>query len=155
MAKFADLVNRKAEEIERPPLLPIGEYVGRINKPYSVADIQGKDGTPYERIEFPCMIDSPIEVDEDDLVEFGNVSGQNFRVDFLLNNLEEEKARRELTLFNIRKFLEAAGVLSKGMTLEEGLANCVGGTFGVTIGHRPDPNNPEVFYIDVKKTYAL
>lgn len=153
MAKFSDLVDRKAEEIQRPPVMPIGIYAAQITKPYATVEITGKDGTPYERIEFPCSITAPVEVDEDDLAEYGSVANQLFRVDFLLNTLEEEHAKREMTLFRVKSFLESAGI--QGDTFGDLLANCVGGQFGVEVGHRPDPNNPDVVYLDVKRTFEL
>lgn len=156
MGKFSETLDRKAEEIQRPPLLPIGNYIGKCIKPFSVVDMEfTRDGEKVqaERIEFQCAIVAAEEVDEDDLAEYGNVANVPFRVDFLRD--VEENANQARTDFQIRSFLEAAGALEDGMSLEEGLANIVGCEFGVEISHRPDKNNPDVFYLNVAKTYGL
>jgi hypothetical protein len=153
MAKFADLLDRKAEDIQRPPLLPIGIYMAKITKPYATSDLKGKEGKMYERREFPCAIMAPVEVDEVDLEEYGNVANQPFRVDWLLDTDEDESAKREMTLFRIKNFLIACGAMGEDDDLRSGLDNGPNCEFGVEIGHRPDPNNPDVFYLEVKKTF--
>ena len=155
MASFTDLLDRRAEEIERPPLLPIGIYSAKVTKPHAVAEITGKDGTIYERIEFPCAIVAAIEVDEQDLEDFGNVANQPFRRDWLMDTTEGEDAKRARTEFEIKTFLEALEVFSDGMTLGEGMAEAVGAEFAVEIGHRPDPNDADRVYLDVKRSLSL
>ncbi len=155
MASFTELLDRKAEDIERPPLLPIGIYSAKVSKPHAVSELKGKDGTTYERVEFPCAIVAPIEVDEQDLEDYGSVANAPFRVDWLLNTAEDEHAKREMTLFRIKTFLEASGAMSDGDELGIGMANAVGAEFAVEIGHRPDPTNPDITYLEVKKTLSL
>ncbi len=158
MARFSDLLDRKAEDIERPPLLPIGIYSARITKPHSISEIKGKADPSklYERLEFPCAIADAIEVDEEDLEAFGTVTNTPLQgINWLLDTDEEEINKREMTLFRIKTFLVGCGAMNDEDELGTGLANAVGCEFAVEIAHRPDPTNPDNTYLDVKKTMSL
>lgn len=155
MTKFADLMDRKAEDIKQPPLLPAGTYLAMVKKYPDVNELKSDKGQ-FERITFEMEVVSPYEVDEDAIAEFGTVQGIPFRLDFILNNGEDADAARarESTLNRIKTFLTNLGVFSEGMSLGEGFVAAVSAACLVEIGHRPDPNDSERFYLDPKRTYA-
>lgn len=155
MTKFADLLDRKAEDIKQPPLIPAGTYQAMVEKYPDLTELKSDKGQ-FERLTFEMKIISAYEVDEDALGEFGTVQGVPFRMDFIINNGEDADAARarEGTLNRIKTFLTNLGVFSDGMSLQEGLMAAVSASCLVEIGHRPDPNDPERFYLDPRRTYA-
>jgi hypothetical protein len=155
MPKFSDLLDRKAEEIKQPPLLPAGIYQAMVKKYPEVNELRSDKGQ-FERLTFSLEIIAPNEVDEDAIAEFGTVQGYPIRHDFIINNGEDADAARarEGTLNRIKSFLTDLGAFSEGMTLQEGLVASVSSSCLVEIGHRPDPNDPERFYTEVKRTYV-
>jgi hypothetical protein len=154
MTKFADLLDRKAEDIKQPPLLPAGIYLAMVSKYPEVSELRSDKGQ-FERITFEMSVVSPHEVDEDAIAEFGTVQGIPFRMDFILNNGEDADAARarEGTLNRIKTFLTNLGVFSEGMSLGEGFQSAVSAACLVEIGHRADPNDAERFYLDPKRSY--
>jgi hypothetical protein len=155
MPKFSDLLDRKSEDIKQPPLLPAGLYLAMVEKYPEVSELRSDKGQ-FERLTFAMKIISPHEVDEDAIAEFGTVQGYPIRHDFIINNGEDADAARgrEGTLNRIKAFLTDLGAFSEGMTLQEGLVSSVSASCLIEVGHRPDPNDSERFYTEVKKTYA-
>lgn len=153
MARFSEMVDRKAEEIKAPPLVPAGEYLLMGKKHPETAEIRVGDGTTYERVTFELVVVEPIEVDEDALSEFGKVQGQNVRKQFMFNTNPEEERSQEMTLNAIKRFLESCGCFEDGMTLAEGMAAFPNSTCRAEITHRPDKNDNERFYLEVGRTY--
>lgn len=153
MARFSDMLDRKAEEIKQPPLLPAGEYFLMGKKHPETAEIKGRDGTIYDRITFELSVTEPAEVDEDALAEFGKVAGYTVRKQFLFNTDPEETAGQERTLNAIKNFMTACGCFQEGMTLKEGFASFPNSVCRGEITHRPDSNDPERFYVEVGRTY--
>jgi hypothetical protein len=153
--RFTEMLDRKAEEIKQPPLAPAGTYLMRCKKHPEMAEVKGKDGTLYDRVDFELSIVAPVEVDEDALAEFGKIEGYTLRRNFLFNTSPEEKTAQERTLNNIKIFLTNLGCFEEGMTLQEGFAGCAGRECIGEVTHRPDPNDPERFYAEVNRTYAV
>lgn len=156
MTKFADLLDRKAEDIKQPPLLPAGTYQAMVKKYPEVTELKSDKGA-FERLTFEMEVVAPYEVDADAIDEFGTVQGIPFRYDFIINNGEDADAARarEGTLNRIKTFLTNLGVFSEGMSLQEALVASVSAGCLVEIGHRPDERDPERFYLNPGKTYAL
>ena len=153
--RLSEMLDRKTEEIKRPPLLPTGSYEATVVGHPELDDIQGKDGTVYDKVTFKCQVTAPIEVDEEDLAEYGSVAKAPFRVEYLVNTDPDEEQKRESAVFRIKLFLEACGAVSEDMTLQEGFAAVSGCSFGVDIGHRQDPNDSERMFLDVRRVYTL
>lgn len=154
--RFSDALDRKLEDIKRPPNLPVGHYVWQVQKHPDMDDIESsKTGMTYDRIVFQLScISASDDVDEDELADFGNVQGQVQRKTFMFPTDEEEKASFERTMFNLRRFLGHLGV-DENLPLSEALANSVGQQCLGELTHRPDPNDPEVVYAEVGKTAEL
>lgn len=153
---FTDALNRKLEEVERPPNLPVGHYIWQISKVPDIEDFESsKTGTAFKRITFNLScVEATDEVDPDELEEYGNPAGALNRKSFLFSLAEEDKAGFDRSMFQLRRFLENAGA-DTTVSLEEGMNAIVGNQIMGEIAHRPDPNDPEVIYAEVRKTAAV
>lgn len=153
---FTQALDRKLEEVKRPPNLPTGHYIWQINKvPDQETFESTRTGDTFDRLTFTCTcVEASDDVDPDDLAEYGNVAGAVNRKTFLFTQNEDEKAAFERSMFQLKRFLEHCGV-DEGLSLEEAINDVVGKQFLGEIGHRPDPNDPEVIYAEIKKTAAV
>jgi len=150
--RFSEMLDRKAEEIQRPPLLPVGIYRVQWTQPAEQDSIDSsKTGKTYDRLTFVGQVVEAVEVDENELAEFGNVQGTRVRHNYLFSTAEEDANATELRLTFLKEFLMDLGAFEDGMTLSEGLGNAVGTTCLVEIGHRIDGDST---YVDIKRTFA-
>lgn len=153
--KFSEALDRKMEEVKRPPVPPVGHYVWQVAKHPDHEEFDSKDGKHFERLTFSLRaVQAGEDVDPDDLAEFGNVAGFPNRKTFLFSNDEEDQAAFDRSMFQLRRFLECCGV-DESVSIQEGLAAAVGGQFLGQLNHRPDPNDPEVIYAEVGNTAPL
>jgi hypothetical protein len=151
--KFSDALDRKLEEIKRPPVLPAGHYIWQITKHPEIDEFESsKTGGTFERVTFnlACVAASD-DVDPDDLANYGNVQGAGNRKTFLFSNSPDDKAAFERSEFNLRRFLGHCGV-DETLSFSEALAASVGQQFLGELTHRPDPNDPEIIYAEVGRT---
>lgn len=151
--KFSDALDRKLEEIKRPPVLPVGHYIWQISKHPEIDEFESqKTGGTFERVTFQltCAAASD-DVDPDDLEAYGNVQGAQSRKTFLFSNNPDDKAAFERSMFNLRRFLDHCGV-DDSLPMNEALAASVGQQFLAELTHRPDPNDPEIVYAEVGRT---
>lgn len=153
--RFSSALDRKLEEVKRPPNPPVGHYIWQITKHPSVDEFEGRDGTAFERVTFNItVVAAGDDVDTDELAEYGNIQGYQSRKTFLFSGDEEDKAGFERSMFNLKRFLEHCGV-DQSLSLAEALAASVNQQFMGELTHRPDPKDPEVIYAEVGKTAAL
>lgn len=155
MPSFADALNRNMEDIKRPPPPPIGHYIMRVSKmPDAPAKITGKDGTNYERLDFPIQIVAPTEdIDPEEIAIFGDVSGVNLRMSFLFNTTDDN--RYEQTLVQLKQFLAKLGIDAETGTLSMRLAEAVGCQFIGELTHRPDPKDANIMYPEIGRTASV
>lgn len=149
--RFTDSLDRKLEDIKRPPNLPIGHYVWQVSKHPEIVSREGPNGD-FEIVKFPLVCVEPSEdVDPDDLEEYGNVAGAMVSKDFLFPVGEDVAADFARAEFNLRRFLGHLGV-EESLSLGEALAASVNKQCLGKLEHRPDKNDPEVVYQEVKRT---
>jgi len=151
--KFSDALDRKLEDIQRPPNPPVGHYIWQVSKHPEMDEFtSSRTGAEFERvnIQLSC-VSAGDDVDTDELSDYGNIQGYTQRKTFLFPTSEDEKASYERSLFNLRRFLDHCGVDSD-MAMNEALAACVGQQVMAELKHRPDPEDPEVVYAEVGKT---
>lgn len=154
MARFADALDRKREEIRRPPPPPIGHYIAQVAKMPGAPELS-KDGK-YEFLRIDCRLLSPTDdVDEDMLAEAGNIQGTPIRVDFIFNTEEEEQAKFESTLNRLKQFVEHCGVDTTEGALKEWLSQIVNAQFLLQVTHEIDKQNPENVYTRAGRTAAI
>lgn len=154
MARFADALDRKSDEIKRPPALPMGHYIARVTKMPAMPELS-KDGR-FEFLRMDCQTVSAMDdVDADDLTTFGSVAGAPFRVDFIFSTDDAEVAKREGSLNRLKTFCGHCGIDIESGTLKEWLAQLPNAQFVVEIKHRLNPENNEEVYTEAGKTSAL
>lgn len=149
MPSFSDVLSKAAESIERPPLPPKGTYVFVVQgqpktnerKEYEVVDFQLKGVRPGE------------DVDADDLKAYGSPANIIVRKSFLFNTTDEAAFKR--AEFNLREFLVTHLGMDAGLTIKELMTMANGKQCLGTIDYRPDQENPEVLYVDLKRTAPI
>jgi len=150
--KFSDALDRKLEDIKRPPNPPVGHYVWQIPKHPDIDEFTARSGVDFERITFQLACVSPgDDVDADELAEYGNVVGYRSRKTFLFADSEEDQANFDRSMFNLRRFLGHCGI-DEELSLTEALAAAVGTQCLGELTHRPDPEDTEVIYAEVGTT---
>ncbi len=150
--KFSDALDRKLEDIKRPPNPPVGHYVWQINKHPDIDEFTSRAGDDFEKITFQIACAEPGEdVDTDELAEYGNVVGYRSKKEFLFADSEADQANFDRSMFNLRRFLGHCG-LEEGLSLTEALAASVGTQFLGELTHSPDPDDTEVIYARVGTT---
>lgn len=155
MASFSDALNRRAEDIRRPPPPPLGHYVMRVSKVVSPAEAINTQNFQGKKLTIPVALVSATEdVDEDLLAEFGNITGVNLKLDFLFNEAVGEEMKFEGTLNRLKEFCEKCGVdLSEG-SLAEWLEQLSNMQFIGELRHRMNKDNPEEIYPEIGATTA-
>lgn len=154
MVNFADALNTKAGEIERPPLIPTGTYTAIVTKIPTMEKIG--DGK-WDVVDFQLRLQAPgDDVDPDALREYGGLnSGSVLRQRFMFSTEDEAAFKR--TLFNMKRFLldhlKVEG--SDNTSVKQMLDSCVNHQCLVFVGWRPDKNDAELIYAEVKKTAPL
>jgi hypothetical protein len=149
MPNFGDILTKTAESIERPPLPPKGTYVLVVTK---APDKQ--DRGEYEAVDFPMKAVRPTEdVDADELKAFGSPNNILVRKSFLFNTKDEAAFKN--TEFNLRNFLVEHLGLPADLTLKELMTMSVGKQCLGVIDYRPNKENPEIIYTDLKRTAPL
>lgn len=124
MVDFASIASKKVEDVERPPLPPVGTYRWRVTKIPS----QTKSGDEqWEMVNFPCKVIEP-----QDNVEIGDYPGDVANImltkSFVFNTQDE--ASFETTLYQLRQFCEKhIQCVEPGMSIAEMLNASVNAEF--------------------------
>ncbi len=152
--KFTDALDRKMEDVKRPPNPPVGHYTWQVKKHPDTDSFESKNsGKTFDRLEFSMACVAPSDdVDPDDLAEYGDVTGFLTRKSFLFDNADEQAFER--SMYNLKRFFEHLGV-DESLSVSEALAACIGAQCLGELKHRPDPNDPEVVYAELGRTAAL
>jgi hypothetical protein len=145
---FADIASKKVEDVERPPLPPVGTYRWKVTK-LPEQTKRGQDDQ-WDVVEFAVQAQEAYDnVDMDDYK--GDVTGIFNRVTFMFDTTDE--AKFEQTLYRLRTFLERHLRCSEeGMSVSEALNASVGQEFLGDIKWRQDKNDQEMFYAEIGKT---
>lgn len=143
--EFTKILNKKLEEIERPPLPPVGTYVMKVTK----VPEQMERGD-YKIIEFNFSgIEAMEDVDADELAAFGPVTNVMARRAFMFGDDETSNDR---AIFNLKRFLEEHLLVEDAESIQDGLAASPNHQCLVTLAHNQDKNDPEVYHVNVKAT---
>ena len=151
---FASVLNRKAEDIQRPKNLPVGHYIASVKKLPDQAKIS--DGR-FDILDFTLSIQSACEdVDPDELEGFGAaVAGQLVRKRFLFNTDPAEERGFALSMNQLKTFLTNLDIGftdGAGMTVGEALNGSVGAFVKVQVTHRADPKDASNIFTEVGAT---
>jgi len=155
---FADALNTKVGDIERPPILPVGTYLCTVSKIPSMDTVgQGL----WDTVDFNFNIIAPQDdVDQEALDEFAAKAGtvtshRGLRQRFMFNKSDEGEFAR--SLFNLRRFLSDSLLIDKvdKIPLKQALDNSVNAQCYVTVKWRQDKNDADVQYAEVGRTAAV
>lgn len=133
MVDFASIASKKVEEVERPPLPPVGTYKFRVMKIPS----QTKSGDEqWEMVNFPCKVIEPM--DNVDLEDYkGDVSNIMLTKSFVFNTQDE--VAFETTLFQLKQFCtNHLRCVEEGMSVAEMLNASVNQEFLGDVAWRQD-----------------
>lgn len=148
---FMDSLNVKAEDVKRPPLPPLGTYKFRITK---VGTDQIANGD-YDVVDFTATAIEMVDGNTAELDSYGSVEQVVQRVRFMFSSKPEDAARKERSLFNLKRFLVDTCGGDEAKSLRELLADAPGWQFLGTITYRPDKDDKEVMYAEISKTAPI
>lgn len=136
MASFADILNKKVDEVERPKPLPAGTYLGIVEGLPDIGTI-GQNNTPKADIKIK-LLQAEDDVDQDALKELGDrFPGISLRHRLFLT---EDSAWR------VKQFLEDhLGLDGTGKTLGELFNEAAGNQVKVVVKHRPSQDGQTIF----------
>ncbi len=150
MVNFAAIANKKVEDIERPPNMPIGTYRWSVSK----IPIQGEvAGGKWETLDFMLRCLGPTEdVDPDALKAYGDVTKRTMRLRFMFSTEDEDKfmaSEYRVKSFCFKHLMveETPGMSWTEMLNESVNHQCLG-----SVKWRPDPNDAEIIYDEIGKT---
>ena len=150
MVNFAAIANKKVEDIERPPNMPIGTYLAVVTK----IPVQGEvAGGKWETLDFMLRIIKPMEdVDPDALKEYGDVTKRTMQRRFMFSTEEEDKflaSEYQVKSFCFKHLMVDE---SPDMSWSEMLHESVNHQCLVSVKWEPDKNDPEIIYDRIGKT---
>lgn len=139
-ANFAALLDKQADQVEKPKPLPMGTFAWAILE--HRFDESAKKKTPF--IEFTVSPRAALDdVDEDLLAEVTNWQDKKMRLTFYLT---------DDSLFRLKDFMEHCGIDLTGRTIAEGIPETQGAMFNGYVQHEPMQNNPEEMFASISKT---
>lgn len=150
MPNFNEIADQRVGDVERPALMPIGTYVWAVTKVPSRDTIS--DGR-FEVVDFMCKcVQAGEDADPDAIEEFGDITNVSMRHRFMFNT--EDKNAFERSLFNLKRFLEEHLQIdgAEDMSINEALNASVNCHFLGEVGWRPDRNDPEIQYAEIRRT---
>lgn len=147
MPNFTDILNKKADDIEKPPLPPQGTYRFRVTK---VPEFKEVGNGEWDMVIIPVVaVEAMDNVDLDGYN--GDVSNIRLSKTFLFSKNDEVGFAQ--TQYQFRQFLEHhAGVLENNMKIEEALNKLVGAEFLGDVVWREDNRNEGEFIANIAKT---
>lgn len=149
---FTEALNLKAEDIKRPPMLPVGHYRAVVAK---IPEISTSDDGKWDFVDFQFkIVQAQDDVDADEMKEFGSLTNINRRHRFLFNKDPAEKQAFDRTLFQLKRFLLDHLKVDVGTEapLKQMLDEAPNCQFLVTVGRRSDKIDKEIQYEDFKST---
>ena len=146
MANFNELASKKLSEVERPVLLPVGDYRMSVTKLPTVTD-----KPEWEIVEFSLR---PLEAITADISDYkGEIGNNPMRLAFLFDKNDEVAADK--TMFRLRTFLEKHLGLGDDMSVKEAMNASVNAQCLASVQHVQDKNDKELFHANVTATAPL
>jgi hypothetical protein len=99
---FNSALDTRAGDIEKPPVLPQGNYIWTVSK---LPTISESNSGEWSIIEFPLKpVSAEDDVDPDDLAEFGDLSGAFGRISFMAPTDPDKEADVKKALYRVKQF---------------------------------------------------
>ena len=146
MSRLTEALNTKREEIERPPLLPVGSYVWEVAGAY-----EHRENDEWDMIFVPVKCVSALDdVDEDELNEFGKVEGiRNSQGFFFPKDTSDNNGFKNAT-FQAERFVKACGLSADGdESLEEALSRLTSCRFIAPVSHQQSKKDPDIINVNL------
>lgn len=135
MASFQDILNKKADEVERPKPLPAGTYTGVVSGLPEFGEV-GQNKTPVANLKIK-ILDAGDDVDQDALNEVKDWRGKEVRHSLFLT---EDAAWR------VKQFLEDhLGLNGHGKTLAELFNDAPGQQVKFVLKHKPSQDGQSIY----------
>jgi hypothetical protein len=147
MPNFADILNKRAADIEKPPLPPQGTYRFTVTKVPEFKEVGGGD---WDMMIVQCQaVEAMDNVEVDDYK--GDITNIRLSKTFLFNKNDEAEFSK--TEYQVRTFLQNhLAVLEDDMSIGEALNNCKGAQFLGDVKWREDNRSPGDFQAEIGKT---
>jgi hypothetical protein len=153
MPKFSDIANKKLEETVRPPLAPIGLYIGQVVGTPSITPRSGPNGD-FEILDINLAGVQPVEdaVDMEELTTFGGAKNVRAKKSFIFNSDDEVAFLN--TENQVKRFVRDHLKITEedAPTYMEALGIAAGRTLVFEIVHKADKTDPDLFHANVGKT---
>jgi len=133
MVDFTKLLDKSADDIERPATLPQGSYLCTITSYKGVES--GNKHTPGVEIEMQIVAPGE-DVNAEDVAQVKNLQERKLKTQFWLT---------EDSMFRLKDFLEKAGFETAGRTFSEMLAEIAGHNVIAIVTHRMGQDGETVF----------
>jgi hypothetical protein len=158
MPNFAAALNRKAEDVKRPPTLPQGHYMMAIAS-YEATDepIVSAKGR-WDKLGFKVQVLAPLDdVAPEDLAEFGGdvskVTLSNGNAISFMFDLDDDHKFAQ-TEYKLKEFLTSLGI-DENLELKERLPMAKGAQFVGEVVWVKDRNDPNIWHANVDKARAV
>jgi hypothetical protein len=151
---FNEALDTKANEVEKPAVLPQGNYIWRVSKP-PVASTS-KSGE-WSILEFPlACVSADDDVDPDDLEAFGPLDSTYNRVTFMAPTDPTKEQDVKKTLYRLTKFLQETLRVDceDDATVKEMLANAMNCQLYATASWTPSDDGTDT-YVNLKNLAPL
>lgn len=149
---FAETLETKTGDIERPALLPAGTYRWVVEK-VPETDVVGQNDQ-YDVVNFSLRcLEARDDVDPDALEEFGgDLNNVRMRFSFLFDR--EDKHRAEQSLYRLKQFLENHLAIdgAEDMTLKQALNESVNHQCFGYVRWKQNKQNPELQDAEISRT---
>lgn len=142
---FAEALNVKGADIERPPLPPLGHYLWNVKK---VGYDESKDGK-WDIVNFQCSpfdIGPAGDVDPQALKDFGGLKLITLTKNFMFSKDQTEEAKNSnaRTLFAMKQFIYEQMGVEETKTLREAIDSAVGRKFLAPVQYREDKRQADL-----------
>lgn len=138
MVDFTALLDRKADDIEKPATTPTGSYLMTIVG-YTTGESQNKK-TPYVETELKILAPQD-DVDMEEYAKVKNPQERSFKVKHFIT---------EDSLFRLKDFLAKAGFETEGKSFTEMLSEIAGHQIIGVVSHRLGQDG-ETVYPEINK----
>jgi hypothetical protein len=153
MPKFAEILTKSAESIERPPLPPKGTYEFVITAQAKTRDIES-DKFHGEAVEFPVRgVNAMEDVDSAELKAYGAPKNIVTRHSFMFNGTDENEFQR--SEFALKEFLVTHLGQDPKLSMKELMNGAVNKHFLAYVDYRPDGRNPDNLFVNISKTAPM
>jgi hypothetical protein len=146
---FADIANKKLDELEKPKNPPVGTYVVVCNKVPVLGTLPGDE---WDTVDFPMKVIAATEdVDQDAIAEFGDVTKIYLRHRFMISKTDENEFNKGVD--QVRRFCEEhVKSATPDMSLSEAMNSVVNQQVLASVVWKADKKNPEIMHANVGRT---